>query len=114
MPGVSSFSNGPMLGRTWTNRIDGGEPAGINTLPGDEGCRKNRTTINIKAMKGNRSTTTSGTDTVLMRIRRRNKAMGEKRLVFSCDTSLNELGNDGGLMCFVRRSTKPIGAFGVG
>jgi hypothetical protein len=77
--------------------MDGGEPAGINTLPGDEGCRKNKMTINIKAMKGKMSTSTSGTDTVFMRIRRRSRALGEKRLA-SCDTSLKELGlgNDGG------------------
>jgi hypothetical protein len=114
MLSVSSSIDCQMLGRSWTNLIDGGEPAGINTLPGDEGCRRNKMIINIKAIKGKTSTRTSGTETVFRRIRRRSKALGEKRLVFSCDTSLNELGNDGGLRCFVRRSTKPIGASGGG
>jgi hypothetical protein len=110
---VSSFFNQSILGLGRTNRIDGGEPAGIKTLPGDEGCRRNNMIINIKAIKGKTSTRASGTDTVFICIRRRSKPLGEKRLVF-CDTSLKEFGNDGGCICFVRRSTKPIGAFGWG
>lgn len=40
----------------------GGVPAGINILPGEEGCLINSTRIRIMTMQGKRMTTPSGTD----------------------------------------------------
>ena len=40
----------------------GGAPAGINILPGDEGCLTKSTSIRMMTMQGKRMTTPSGTE----------------------------------------------------
>jgi hypothetical protein len=45
-----------------TDLIDGGAPAGINILPGDEGCRTTRIRIRITTRHGKRRTNPSGID----------------------------------------------------
>jgi hypothetical protein len=93
-----------------TNRIEGGEPDGISTRPGDSGCRKSKTSNNIIAAIGNIRTTTRGIEIVFMRIRRRRRALGEKRLPF-CETSPNEEGKDGFCRFFEKYCRKPIRDF---
>ena len=60
-----------------TYRIDGGAPAGINSLAGPEGCRTSRTRMRMMTRHGKSRTTPSGMDTLELprrRIRRRKKA----------------------------------------
>ena len=42
--------------------IDGGAPAGIKMLPGDDGCRTISTRISIITIQGNKSTAPRGMD----------------------------------------------------
>lgn len=68
-----------------TYLIDGGAPAGTSILPGDEGWRTTRTSINISTMQGNKSTKPRGTEMrelSLRRMRRRKKAT-ERGDIFS-------------------------------
>jgi hypothetical protein len=60
--------------------IDGGEPAGIKSVP-SLGCRKNRMTIKIITRSGKSMTTLRGIEIVFNCIRRRRKAKRGKNLV---------------------------------
>lgn len=93
-----------------TNRIEGGDPDGISTRPGDSGWRKSRTSNSIIAAIGNIRTTTRGIEIVFMRIRRRSRALGEKRLPF-CETSPNDEGKDGFCIVLVKYCRKPMRDF---
>jgi len=89
--------------------IDGGAPAGISILPGDEGCRRNKTRINIMTIHGNKRTSPKGIEMEELpfkRMRRRKKAnRGESRSALR-DTSSREgrLGEFG--RCFASFCTK--------
>lgn len=78
--------------------MDGGAPAGTSILPGEEGCRTTRTSINISTMHGNKSTKPKGMEMrelSLRRIRRRKKAM-ERGDIFS---ALFERPSSVGMFC---------------
>lgn len=73
------------MGAKQTYLIDGGAPAGTRILPGEEGCRTTRTSINIKTMQGKKRTNPSGMEMrelCLRRIRRLKKAI-ERGEIFS-------------------------------
>lgn len=80
--------------------ISGGAPAGINILPGEDGCRTMRTSINIITRRGNKSTAPSGIDIFELpfkRIRLLKKAnLGKirsfRRLISSKDGRLGDEG----------------------
>jgi hypothetical protein len=90
----------------------GGEPEGINTLPELSGCRNNKTSRTTMPMQGKTRISAKGTEMVFRRMRLRSRLLSETPLA-DCDTSPKDWGNDCGCMCFVSRSTKPIGAVSV-
>jgi hypothetical protein len=70
-----------------TYRIEGGDPDGIMSLPGPEGCRIRSIKTRINIMQGKSRTTPRGTEIGelrMMRIGRRKNAIfnGKRRLVF--------------------------------
>ena len=96
-----------------TYRIDGGAPAGIRILPGDDGCRTTRTRIKIITMHGKRRTAPRGMEIEELpfnRIRRLKNANLGDILSFCRDRSSGEgrLGEEG--IRFRRFFTRPIDA----
>lgn len=93
--------------------MDGGAPAGMNTRPGEVGCRKNRTHIKIVTRPGKRSTRPRGIEIVefpFRRIRLRNKPEGSRGVILSAFSDQPLIrGNGGGDgIRFVRFCTKPM------
>ena len=100
-------------------RIEGGAPAGINILAGEDGCRTTSTSINIITMIGKSRTAPRGMEILelpLSRIRRRkNASLGVMRSLWR-DKSPREgsfsrvgrLGDEG--ILFTRFCTNPIEA----
>lgn len=57
---MSAAGDGMVGNRTYL--IAGGAPAGINILPGEEGCLTKSTSMRMMTMQGKRMTTPSGTE----------------------------------------------------
>lgn len=93
--------------------ISGGAPAGINILPGEDGCRTTRTSIKIITISGNKSTTPNGIDIFELPFKRilllKNANLGKirsfRRLISSRDGRLGEEG-----IRFANFCTSPIDA----